>query len=141
MFTLIASLIIETSSLKSTLNNQNVRVIHNTPKCYYEKNILAYYSHNNHQKYISLCTSKLKNKSEYLNILKHEAIHAIQFCNNTKTLVDPSYSKLKYIDPKYVNLIYRYYPKQIWDFELEAVYLSNKLTTQNIIDIMNEKCK
>lgn len=140
MLTLIASLIIETSALKATLNNHNVRIIHNTDKCYYERNILAYYSHNNQERYISLCTSRLKDKSRYLNTLKHEAIHAIQFCNNTKSLVDPRYSKLNYIDPRYTNLIYKYYPKRLWDIESEAVYLSNKLTTQNIINIMNERC-
>jgi hypothetical protein len=60
MFNLIASLIIETSALKSTLNNHNVQVIHNTNKCYYEKNILAYYSHSYNKKYISLLTKEIE---------------------------------------------------------------------------------
>ena len=95
----------------------------------------------NGDNWIHICSDTADTQRQQWETLRHEAVHAAQFCKNpsmTSTLTTPEYLK-KNSRESDAEFIVRAYDKADWAIELEAFTLM-RLSNNQVADIVNYAC-
>ena len=95
----------------------------------------------NKENWIHICTDVADTNAQQWETLRHEAVHAAQFCKNpnmASTLTTPEYLK-KNSRESDAEFIMRAYDKSDWALELEAFTLM-RLSNNQIADVVNYAC-
>ena len=122
----------------STVQQLGIRVYVDPVKC--SEGMAGYYNGST----LGLCTENSLDHADYLNTIRHEAVHVAQRC---KSIATESADDLVVISDKVAKLGLRRYPKTVsqyhisqWGTEAEAWMAADALSPQQVESLLRKQC-